>query len=62
MFPEFIRLSVRLFMGTVFCKNLFIGELQYFGITWIYGYDFQQFLRIYEWYFLQFEWYILDHI
>ena len=57
-FQQFFAFSG--FMGVVFCKNLFIGELLWY--FWIYGYDFQKilqiygctfekFLRIYGWYF-----------
>ena len=37
------------FMGIVFCKNSFTGEL--FCHFQIYGYTFEKFLRIYGWYF-----------
>ena len=50
------------FMGIVFCKNSFIGELlRHFRI---YGYDFQKFLRIYGYTFEKslriYGWYFCD--
>ena len=48
------------FMGIVFCKNSFIGELfwhfRIYGydrqkLLQIYGYTYGKFLRIYGWYF-----------
>ena len=50
------------FMGIVFCKNSFIGEL--FWHFWIYGYDFQKILQIYGYTFEKFlriyGWYLYD--
>ena len=48
------------FMGIVFCKNSFIGDLLWhfriYGYDFqkflrIYGYNFEKFLRLYGWYF-----------
>ena len=49
-FQQFFAFSG--FMGIVFCKNSFIGEL--FWHFRIYGYDFQKILQIYRYTFEKF--------